>query len=56
MRYFVWTVLVLYVAEAIGNAVLLKRGDFTRNPGDRVFDIAITFVLVVWGAYVLGSE
>jgi hypothetical protein len=55
MKYFVTTMLVIFVIETIGKAVVLHTKDFVRNPRAIVADLALGVLFAVWAAWLLGA-
>lgn len=56
MTAYLWTIVVLLSVEIIGKALLIKDRNYERKPGFMCADIAVGVCLLVWTAYLLGSN
>jgi len=53
---FIWVVVVLFWLEIFGKSIMLAKHDYQRKEGAMIADIAITLCMLVWAAWLLGSN
>jgi len=53
VRTLVWVLLVVFILDCFGKAVILAKRDFERKPMHLAGDILLNTIFAAWAAWVL---
>jgi hypothetical protein len=56
MKMFIWVTAIMLSIEVMGQSVMLKNHDYKLNPLCMVADLYITIAMLLWAAWLLGSN
>jgi len=55
MKLFIGVVVVLFVIDVIGKAIMIYKKDYIRTPEAMIFDMFLLLIFIVWGSYLIGN-